>query len=156
MYDWSLAGLFLMTCFVAFGVNASVTGGGGADGATRDALTGTSWNLVALMGEDIDPALPTVTLHFDVDGTLGGFDGCNRYRGAFSVAGTAIHIPSEMATTRAACREPLASCFASVTPISPAIARCWNGSQRFPLSRRSTRLSSNEELPAGDSTKSTN
>ena len=26
MYDWSLAGLFLMTCFVAFGVNASVTG----------------------------------------------------------------------------------------------------------------------------------
>jgi heat shock protein HslJ len=109
MHDWSLAGLFLMTCFVAFGVNASVTGGGGADGTTRDALAGTSWNLVALTGEDIDPALPTVTLRFNADATLGGFDGCNRYRGAFSVAGTAIRIPSEMATTRAACHEPLAS-----------------------------------------------
>ena len=109
MHDWSLVGFFLMTCFVAFGVNASVTGGGGAEGTTRDALDDTSWNLVALMGEDIDPALPTVTVRFDADGTLSGFDGCNRYRGAFSVAGTAIYIPSEMATTRAACREPLAS-----------------------------------------------
>ena len=109
MHDWSLAGFFLMTCFIAFGVNASVTGGGGAEGATRDALDDTSWNLVVLMGEDIDSALPTVTLRFGADGTLSGFDGCNRYRGAFFVAGTAIHIPSEMATTRAACREPLAS-----------------------------------------------
>ena len=57
MHDRSLVGFFLMTCFVAFGVNASVTGGGGADGTTRDSLTGTSWNLVALTGEDIDPAL---------------------------------------------------------------------------------------------------
>ena len=109
MHDWRLAGFFVMTCFVAFGVSASGTGGGGADGASRESLTGTSWNLVALAGEDIDPALPAVTLRFDADGTLGGFDGCNRYRGAFSVAGTAIHIPSEMATTRAACREPLMS-----------------------------------------------
>lgn len=109
MHDWSLVGFFLLTCFIAFGVNASVTGAGGANGTTRDVLDDTSWNLVALMGEDIDAALPTVTVRFDVDGTLSGFDGCNRYRGAFSVAGTAIHIPSEMATTRAACREPLAS-----------------------------------------------
>ena len=109
MYYWSLAGFFLMACFFAFGTSASVTGGGGANGASRDPLTGTSWNLVALMGEDIDLALPTVSLRFDADGTLGGFDGCNRYRGAFTVDGTAIHIPSEMATTRAACREPLAS-----------------------------------------------
>jgi heat shock protein HslJ len=107
MQDWRLAGFFVMTCFVALSVSASGTGGGGADGATGGSLTGTSWNLVALAGEDIDPALPAVTLRFDADGTLGGFDGCNRYRGAFSVAGTAIHIPSEMATTRAACREPL-------------------------------------------------
>jgi heat shock protein HslJ len=109
MQDWRLAGFFVMTCFVAFGVSASATGGGGANGSTGGSLTGTSWNLVALAGESIDPARPAVTLRFDADGTLGGFDGCNRYRGAYSIAGTAIHIPSEMATTRAACREPLTS-----------------------------------------------
>jgi heat shock protein HslJ len=100
-----------MTCFVALSVSASGTGGGGANGTTttRDSLTGTTWTLLALADEDIDPALPAVTLRFDADGTLGGFDGCNRYRGAVSVIGTAIHMPSEMATTRAACREPLTS-----------------------------------------------
>ena len=109
MFDWRLAGFFVMSCFVVFGASASGTGGGGADGATGGSLTGTSWTLVALAGEDIDPALPAVTLRFGEDGTLSGFDGCNRYRGAFSIDGTAIHIPGEMATTRAACREPLTS-----------------------------------------------
>jgi heat shock protein HslJ len=109
MQDWRLAGFFVMTCFVAYGVSASDTGGGGVDGATGGLLSGTSWNLVALAGEDIDPALPTVTLRFDADGALGGFDGCNRYRGAYAVDGTTIRIPSEMATTRAACRQPLMS-----------------------------------------------
>jgi heat shock protein HslJ len=96
-----------MTCFVAFGVSASGAGGGSANGATSESLTGTSWTLVALAGEEIDPALPAVTLRLEADGTLGGFDGCNRYRGSFSVAGTVIDIPREMATTRAACHEPL-------------------------------------------------
>ena len=109
MHDWRVAGFFLMACLVTPGMSASGTGGGGADGATGGSPTGTSWNLVALAGADVDPALPVVTLRFDVDGTLGGFDGCNRYRGAYSVEGTAIRIPSEMATTRAACREPLTS-----------------------------------------------
>jgi heat shock protein HslJ len=109
MHDWRLAGFFVMSCFVVFGASASGTGGGGADDTTRDSLTGTSWNLVMLAGEDIDPALPAVTLRFEAEGTLGGFDGCNRYRGAFSTDGTAIHIPGEMATTRAACHEPLMS-----------------------------------------------
>ena len=107
MHDWRLTGFFVMSCFIAFGVSASGTGGDGADGATSGSLTATSWNLVALAGEKIDPAQPAVTLRFEADGTLGGFDGCNRYRGSFSVDGTSIHIPSEMATTRAACREPL-------------------------------------------------
>ena len=107
MHDWRLAGFFIMASFVASGVSVSGTGGDGADGASRDSLTGTSWNLVTLGDEDIDPELPAVTLRFEVEGTLGGFDGCNRYRGAFNIDGTAIHIPSRMATTRAACREPL-------------------------------------------------
>jgi heat shock protein HslJ len=109
MFDWRLAGFFVMSCFVVFGASASGTGGGGAHDTTRDSITGTSWNLVTLAGEAIDPELPAVTLRFEVEGTLGGFDGCNRYRGAFSIDGTAIHIPGEMATTRAACREPLMS-----------------------------------------------
>jgi heat shock protein HslJ len=92
---------------VAAGASASGKGGNGTDGATRDSLTGTAWNLVVLAGEAVDPVLPVVTLRFETDGTMGGFDGCNRYRGSFSVDGTAIHIPVEMATTRAACREPL-------------------------------------------------
>jgi len=102
-----LARFFLMTWFVAFAVSASGSGGGSAHGATGDSLAGTSWNLVALAGDDIDPALPTPTLRFEADGTLGGFDGCNRYRGSYSVAGTAIHIPGEMITTRMSCSEPL-------------------------------------------------
>ena len=108
MHDWRLAGFFVMSCFVVYGASASGTGGGAHD-TTRDSLTGTTWNLVMLAGEDIDPALPTVTLRFEAEGTLGGFDGCNRYRGAFSIDGTAIHIPGEMAVTRAACHEPLMS-----------------------------------------------
>jgi len=109
MQDWRLAGFFVMTCFVALNVSALGTGERGTDGATSGSLSGTTWNLVALAGEGVDPTLPAVTLRFDADGTLGGFDGCNRYRGSYSVDGTAINIPSEMATTRAACREPLTS-----------------------------------------------
>ncbi len=109
MHGWLLAGLFVTGCFVVAGVSALGTGGGGANGTTRDSLIGTTWTLVALWGEDVDPALPVVTLRFNADGTLGGFDGCNRYRGSYSVTGKAIHIPSEMVTTRAACGEPLTS-----------------------------------------------
>ena len=70
MRDWRLAGFSLMTCFVALSVSASGTGGGGANGTTttRDSLTGTTWTLLALADEDIDPALPAVTLRFDADG----------------------------------------------------------------------------------------
>lgn len=42
MHDWRSAGFFVMTCFVAFGVSASGTGGGSANGATSESLTGTS------------------------------------------------------------------------------------------------------------------
>ena len=58
MHDWRLAGFCVMSCFVVFGASASGTGGGGADDTTRDSLTGMSWNLAMLAGEEIDPALP--------------------------------------------------------------------------------------------------
>ena len=108
MYGSRLAGLFLLGMIAAAVAGASGTSGGnGTGGATDDSFTGTAWNLVALAGEEVDPALPVVTLRFETDGAMSGFDGCNRYRGSFSVDGTAIHIPMEMATTRAACRELL-------------------------------------------------
>lgn len=109
MHDWRLAGFFVIGCFFVFGVSASGSGGGGDNGMTRNSLVGKTWTLVALEGEGVDPALPAVTLRFGSDGTLGGFDGCNRYRGSYSVTGKAIQIPNDMMTTRAACREPLTS-----------------------------------------------
>ena len=51
MRGWRLAGFCVMTCRVVLSVSASGTGGGGANGATRDSLIGTRWNLVALAGE---------------------------------------------------------------------------------------------------------
>lgn len=102
-----LESLFFAACLLVFGISASDSAAGGANGAPGDPLSGKHWTLVALEGEGIDPALPAVTLSFHADGTLGGFDGCNRYRGAYTVAGKSIQIPSEMAATRAACGEVL-------------------------------------------------
>ena len=102
-----LESFFIAACLLVSGVSASDTAGGGANGAPRDPLSGKHWTLVALEGEGVDPALPAVTLSFNADGTLGGFDGCNRYRGAYTVTGKAIQIPSEMVVTPAACSEAL-------------------------------------------------
>ncbi len=102
-----LENFFFAACLLVSGLSASDTAGGGANGAPRDPLSGKHWTLVALEGEGIDPALPAVTLSFNADGTLGGFDGCNRYRGAYTVAGKSLQIPSEMVATRAACGEAL-------------------------------------------------
>lgn len=71
-------------------------------------LIGTSWTLVSLGGREITDG-PAMTLRFAAEGTLGGFDGCNSYRGKFSIDGSALHIPRDMAATRAACQEPIVS-----------------------------------------------
>jgi heat shock protein HslJ len=105
MREWRLLGILLVTSFVAMGAGAS---GRDADSSSSESLTGTTWTLVAVGGREIDPSLPAVTLRFEADAILAGFDGCNRYRGAFSVDGPRIRIPGEMAMTRAACREPVA------------------------------------------------
>jgi heat shock protein HslJ len=109
MRGWLVAALFVTGCLVVAGAGASGTAGGGAENTTRNALIGPTWTLVGLWGEGVDPALPAVALRFNPDGTLGGFDGCNRYRGSYAVSGQAIEIPSRMVTTRAACGEPLTS-----------------------------------------------
>ena len=86
---------------------AGCHGPDGNDNSSTVPLMGTSWTLVSLGGREITDG-PAVTLRFAAEGTLGGFDGCNAYRGAFSVDGSALHIPGEMAVTRAACPEPIA------------------------------------------------
>ena len=80
----------------------------GNEGPAVVPLFGTSWTLVSLGGQETTDG-PAVTLRLEAEGTLGGFDGCNAYRGAFKVDGAAIHIAEEMAATRAACAEPITS-----------------------------------------------
>jgi heat shock protein HslJ len=98
---------------------------------------------VILADEETDPALPVVSLRFEADGSLGGFDGCNRYWGSYTVAGTAIHIPREMATTRVACRELLAR---RANAYTEALVRA--ASFAIDASRLSLRDSSEKEVAA--------
>jgi len=106
MREWCLAGFFAVTFFFTIGAGAGDTGEGGSDGATIDSLSGQAWTLVALTGQEVGPG-PAVTIRFETDATLSGFDGCNRYRGGFSVEGSALRIPHELVTTRMACSQPL-------------------------------------------------
>jgi len=81
MHDWRLAGFFVMTCFVAFGVSASGTGGGSANGATSESLTGTGWALVrdstavSTSGPDAESTIRFDLDRLDADGLQGPPDG---------------------------------------------------------------------------------
>jgi heat shock protein HslJ len=99
--------LLFLACLLVSVVSALGSGKGGADGTDRGPLIGKHWTLVVLEGAGVDPTLPAVTLTFHADGTLGGFDGCNRYRGPYIIIAQSIQITSEMAATRAACSEAL-------------------------------------------------
>ena len=80
----------------------------GKEVAATVPLTGTSWKLAVLDGQE-NWSGPPATLRFNADGRLGGFDGCNSFSGSFSVDGPAIDMPGKMAMTLMACPEPLAS-----------------------------------------------
>ncbi len=95
---------------IVWGISLGLAGCNGPDGDESSStipLIGTSWTLVSL-GERGGSDGPAVTLRFETKVKLGGFDGCNAYTGAFSVDGSTLHIPGEMAATRAACPEPIA------------------------------------------------
>lgn len=72
-------------------------------------LTGPVWHLLAYNNgrQAIVSALgrPRVTLELREDGTLGGFDGCNRFMSGFTLEGGRLSI-GPIATTRMACRGP--------------------------------------------------
>lgn len=73
---------------------------------TLSILTGNTWELSSLMGEDLDlnkfpDGLPS--LSFLEGGKLAGFAGCNNFSGGFSLEGTSIKLdPGAM--TRKACQ----------------------------------------------------
>lgn len=74
-------------------------------------LTGVIWRLDAY--QNAQGALVTprqgseITLSLALDGTLGGSDGCNHYRGGYTLDGDRLMI-GPIATTRMACRGPAA------------------------------------------------
>lgn len=89
----------------SFGL-AGCSGSDRSESSSTVPLIGTSWTLVSLGGREITDG-PAMTLRFAAEGTLGGFDGCNSYRGKFSIDGSALQIPGDMAATRAACSESI-------------------------------------------------
>lgn len=69
-------------------------------------LINTTWRLTSLAGLENSRAA-TTTLRFEDESMLGGFDGCNSYRGSYSASGSSIHVPGAMTATLAACPEPV-------------------------------------------------
>lgn len=98
----------LMSQLILVGGAAASSDGHENDGDGSASLSGTTWILSVLAGQDPNPG-PQVTLRFEADGTLNGSDGCNRYRGRFSENGSALHIPDNMMSTQMACPEPVMS-----------------------------------------------
>lgn len=73
---------------------------------TLGILTGNTWELSTLMGEDLDlnkfrDGLPS--LSFLEGGKLAGFAGCNNFSGGFSLEGNSIQL-NPGAMTRKACQ----------------------------------------------------
>ncbi len=100
-YKLALMSLWLMSIGLTGCVDSLTT-----NETSAPSLIGTAWRLSSLARlEDSNAAV--TTLRFEDESTLGGFDGCNSYRGSYSVTGSALHIPGEMTATLAACPQPL-------------------------------------------------
>ena len=80
---------------MAAGASATDTPSGSAA-----SLAGTSWNLTALNGDNVDPAI-RVTAEFGADGMLSGTSGCNHYNVTYEVDGDSISIGTPMSTMMA-------------------------------------------------------
>ena len=80
---------------------AHASAGAVAAAPGEDPLDGTAWVLVGLAGTTV-PGSPTVTLQFE-GGRLSGTDGCNRYGGGYSAAGSGFEVSPELVSTQMAC-----------------------------------------------------
>jgi heat shock protein HslJ len=67
-------------------------------------LTGTSWRLISLAGEDVIGEEP-LTLIFGEDGQLSGHAGCNTFNTGYTRDGTTLSIAAEIMMTRRACMD---------------------------------------------------
>lgn len=88
--------LAILTLASVLAACASTRGAAKAPG-----LDGTAWTLAALPGRTLVENT-SVTLQFE-DGRVSGSDGCNRFSGGYTVAGSALEISPQMATTMMAC-----------------------------------------------------
>jgi heat shock protein HslJ len=73
--------------------------------ATTD-LPGSTWELVAMDGEAVAAAVPT--LAFDEQGGVSGSTGCNTFSGEVAIDGNALTF-GPLVTTRMACADPAAN-----------------------------------------------
>ena len=96
-----LMSLWLVSMGLAGCVDSFMTNETGAP-----SLINTTWRLTSLAGLENSKAAAT-TLRFEDKSTLSGFDGCNSYRGSYSVSGSRLHLSGEMTATLAACPEPV-------------------------------------------------
>lgn len=79
------------------------------DAESPDGIQGLSWTLVKINGQEIAPTFgesvtrPRVTLRLNSSGWLGGFSGCNRYSGSYSLSNGILTIDPQIISTMMAC-----------------------------------------------------
>jgi heat shock protein HslJ len=90
------ASIGLVTCCALLAPLDAATGS-----PDTGSLDGTAWVVTAVAGRQVSGGA-TVTLQF-AGGRLSGSDGCNRFAGSYSAAGSALEVSPQLASTRMAC-----------------------------------------------------
>jgi heat shock protein HslJ len=80
----------------------SVVAGGGEVAPSEDPLAGTGWELAAILASQAPLPDTSITLLFNVDGTVSGNGGCNDYSGPYMVTGDVLSI-GPLSTAGTAC-----------------------------------------------------
>jgi len=76
-------------------------------GVAQAQLAGDEWRTVEIGGVQI-PSNARVTIRFSDAGKVEGFGGCNRFFGAYTLAGDRLQV-GQLGATRMACPEPVMS-----------------------------------------------
>jgi heat shock protein HslJ len=100
----------------------------------RAAVSGVDWELVELDGKTAATGAGgrRATLRFDPDTTrVGGFSGCNRFGGSYSIAGDSLHF-GPIAMTRMACSAGM--------ELESALSAALQATQRYELSTTQLKL----------------
>ncbi len=70
-------------------------------------LAGSDWAIQSIAGRPVMVSTP-LSVHFEAQGKLSGFAGCNRFMGRYELSGTKLTI-GPLATTRKLCAGPAMS-----------------------------------------------